>query len=201
MALLDLHVSLKMRRPGFYPRGGGAVEMHVAPCARLRPLRLLDRPAVTHAEVLSAVAGLPGGIAERQSRQALKRLRDTRLKLRSHEESWPGGPGTVVAVTLNTQPVPSLFFGLGAKGKRAERVADEAVEAARAFFDAAPAAVDPHSADQLILPLAFAEGRSVFTVSEVTQHLLTNIGVVRRFVEREIVVEGDEGKPGKVTIE
>ena len=53
------------------------------------------------------------------------------------EETWPGGPGTVLAVTLDTQPVPTLFFGLGARGKRAERVADEAVDQVVAYVDAA----------------------------------------------------------------
>jgi RNA 3'-terminal phosphate cyclase (ATP) len=201
LELLGVKIGLKMRRPGFYPRGGGAVEMHVTPCERVRGLRLGERSAIAHADVLSAVAGLPEEIAARQGRQVLKRLRDTGLKLKSHEESWPGGPGTVAAVTLHTQPVPALFFALGAKGKRAERVGDEAAEQARAFLDAAPAAVDPHSADQLVLPLAFAEGPSYFTVSVVTQHLLTNVGVVRRFVEREIVVEGEEGGVGKVRVE
>jgi RNA 3'-terminal phosphate cyclase (ATP) len=63
-----------------------------------------------------------------------------------------------------------------------------------------PASVDCHSADQLILPLALAEGPSSFAVSEVTLHLLTNIEVVRRFLERSITCEGSEGEPGCVRI-
>jgi RNA 3'-terminal phosphate cyclase (ATP) len=104
-------------------------------------------------------------------------------------------------VVLGTEPVPVLFFGLGARGKSAERVADEAVDEALAYLRAAPAAVDARSADQLVLPLALAEGPSVFSVSEVTSHLLTNIAVIRRFLEREILCEGTEGGPGWVRVE
>src|SRR5271157_3218346 len=43
LALLDLHVQLRIRRPGFYPRGGGLVEVHVEPCPRLRGLQLQQR--------------------------------------------------------------------------------------------------------------------------------------------------------------
>jgi RNA 3'-terminal phosphate cyclase (ATP) len=197
---LGLKVRLKLRRPGFYPRGGGAVEMHVTPCSELRPLRLLERSPATRIEGFSAVAGLPEEIAARQSRQATRKLRDTGLKVNLREESWDGGSGTVIALTLDTTPVPTLFFGLGARGKRAEHVADEAVEQLREYLSTAPAAVDPHSADQLILPLAFAAGPSTFTVSKVTAHLRTNVDVVRRFVERDIVCEGEEGATGIVRV-
>jgi RNA 3'-terminal phosphate cyclase (ATP) len=60
--------------------------------------------------------------------------------------------------------------------------------------------VDPHSADQLVLPLALAEGRSSYPVAEVTRHLTTNVAVIRRFLDREIVCEGEEGTPGLVRI-
>jgi RNA 3'-terminal phosphate cyclase (ATP) len=103
-------------------------------------------------------------------------------------------------VELETEPVPNLFFGLGARGKRAERVADEAVDQVLAYLKAAPAAADAHSADQLVLPLALAEGPSAFSVAEVTSHLLTNIAVIRQFLEREIVCEGREGSAGWVRV-
>jgi RNA 3'-terminal phosphate cyclase (ATP) len=106
----------------------------------------------------------------------------------------------VLAVQVETTPVPTLFFGLGELGKPAERVADEAAEQAIAYLLAEPAVVDAHSADQLVLPLALAEGPSEFSVAQVTQHLLTNIAVIRRFVERDIVVEGTEDEMGTVRI-
>ena len=74
--------------------------------------------------------------------------------------------------------------------------ADEAI----AFLRAAPAPVDPHSADQIVLPLALAEGPSEYRVSAVTRHLTTNVAVIRRFLDRDIVCEGEEGQPGRVRI-
>jgi RNA 3'-terminal phosphate cyclase (ATP) len=200
LELLGLRVSLKLRRPGFYPRGGGVVEAHIQPCPGLRGLQLPERRPVRAITGISAVAGLPLDIARRQERRAVTRLRAHGVEADIREETWEGGPGTVLALILDTSPVPTLFFGLGARGKPAERVADEAVEQAVAYLDAAPAAVDAHSADQLVLPLALAEGPSHFSVAEVTSHLLTNIAVIRRFVERDIDCQGQEGEPGSVRI-
>jgi RNA 3'-terminal phosphate cyclase (ATP) len=197
---LGVRLALDMARPGFYPRGGGQVEARIQPCGQLRGLHLRERGPI-RLSGFSAVAGLPEHIARRQARRALFRLEQRDLQATIREETWEGGPGSVLAVIAETTPVPALFFGLGARGKPAERVADECVDQVLAYIAAAPAAVDAHSADQLVLPLALAEGPSEYTVAEVTKHLTTNIAVIRRFVEREIHCEGKEGGPGIVRIE
>jgi RNA 3'-terminal phosphate cyclase (ATP) len=79
-------------------------------------------------------------------------------------------------------------------------VADEAVDQVIAYLEAGPALVDEHSADQLVLPLALAEGPSEYTAARVTKHLTTNVAVIRRFVERDVVCEGEEGRPGRIRI-
>ena len=58
-------------------------------------------------------------------------------------------------------PVPPLFFGLGERGKPAEAVADDAADEAIRFRDSG-CPVDPHSADQLLLPLAFSPDASEY---------------------------------------
>jgi RNA 3'-terminal phosphate cyclase (ATP) len=201
MELLDLRIGLRMRRPGFYPRGGGVVEAHIGPCARLNGLCLPTCGQVTRAAVMSAVAGLPHQIAERQARQAMNRLRQRRIPTDVQLETWDDGPGTVLTITLDTTPVPTLFCGLGARGKPAERVADEALDETFAYLDTVTFAVDAHSADQLVLPLAVAEGPSMFRVAQITPHLLTNLAVIRQFVDRDIACEGSEGEAGTVRID
>jgi RNA 3'-phosphate cyclase len=191
---LGLNMTLRLVRPGFYPRGGGIVTAQLAP-GRLRGATWRERGPVS-VRGFSAVAGLPDHIARRQARHARLLLEQEGVKVEIHEEEWEGGPGSV----LETTPAPVLFFGLGARGKLAEAVATEAADQAIAYLRAAPTAVDAHSADQMVLPLALAEGSSEFTVAEVTQHLLTNVAIIRRFVERAIVVQGKVGQWGVVRV-
>jgi RNA 3'-terminal phosphate cyclase (ATP) len=196
---IGLRLSLRMQRPGFYPRGGGVIVAQVQPAPPLRGRTLPERGTVT-VRGFSAVAGLPEHIARRQARRAAFRMEQHGVDVDVRQEEWEGGPGSVLGLVVETEPAPALFFGLGARGKPAEAVADEAADQAIAYLQAAPAAVDAHSADQIVLPLALAEGPSEYTVAAVTQHLLTNVAVIREFVEREIVVEGEEGAPGRVRI-
>src|SRR5262249_46592129 len=195
--LLRVHLSLRMVRPGFYPRGGGQVEADIQQCNQISGVKFQE-PGRVRLSGFSAVAALPEDIARRQARRARFRLEQNGLKADIREEKWAGGPGTVLAVIVHTAPVPAFFFGLGARGKPAERVADEAVDQVLPSARPAPAAVDAHSADQLLLPLALADGPSEYTVAEVTRHLTTNIDIIRRFIERDIICEGKEGGAGVV---
>jgi len=196
---IGLSVELSLHRTGFYPRGGGEVHATVHPCRKIDGLQIQARPELTNVTGFSASVGLPEHIAQRQAKQASHRLRDAGLEVDLRQEQWGGGPGSVIALTFPQSPVPTMFVGLGARGKPAERVADEAADEALAYFDSGEP-VDPHSADQVVLPLAFAEEASEFRVSAVTQHLLTNVAVIRNFVDRDIAIDGAIGQPGVVRI-
>jgi RNA 3'-terminal phosphate cyclase (ATP) len=193
-----LITSLSLKHPGFYPRGGGEVQAVVQPATKVRGMQIPERgPVRIHA--ISAGAGLPENVSHRQADQARKRLKQHGHKVDIDIEQWDGDPGSVLVLAADSGHVPATFVGLGERGKPAEKVADEAVDELLHFL-AQPAPVDVHSSDQIVLPLALAEGPSQFAVTAVAQHLLTNIAVIRRFLDREIICEGVEGQPGRVTI-
>jgi RNA 3'-terminal phosphate cyclase (ATP) len=196
---LGLRLALRLIRPGFYPRGGGVMTAHIQPVARLQGLTLRQRGPVT-IHGFSASAGLPAHVARRQARRAASRLEHIGIPAVIQEEEWPGGPGSVLALVVETTGVPALFFALGARGKPAEAVADEAVAEAAAYLRATPAVVDAYSGDQLVLLLALADGASEYSVAAITPHLQTNIGVILQFIDRDIICEGAVGQAGLVRI-
>ena len=200
VGLLGLSVSLRMDRPGFYPRGGGSIQTDLRPS----PLPRAFNPCVgrrpTHARIVSAVAGLPADIARRQARRAAYRLAERGLEVEAREEFWSGGPGTMLGIELATEPVSTFFFALGERGKPADAVANDAVAQATAFLDADPPGIDEHSADQLLLPLALSPEASCFRTARVSSHLLTNAAVIQQFLPRHIECQGAEGEAGVVHI-
>jgi RNA 3'-terminal phosphate cyclase (ATP) len=152
------------------------------------------------------VANLRDEIARRLRDRAVQRLEDQGLAAAIEIETvrWPS-PGQGAALCLiadHERGIPTTIVGLGERGKPAEAVADEAVDQLLAFEAVPDGAVDPHSADQILLPLALAEGRSIYTVSEVTEHLRTNAATIRAFLDRPIVIEepDEEGQAGRVMI-
>ena len=109
------------------------------------------------------------------------------------------GKGTMLLLLAEFEGGTSCHGALGAIGKPAEKVADEACNE---FFEflSSDAAIEPHLADQLLLPLALAPGESFFTASKVTQHLVTNAAVIQMFLNVKIDVRGEVGQRGEVTV-
>jgi RNA 3'-phosphate cyclase len=85
MALMGLDISLRLDRPGFYPRGGGVVSAYIQPCSTLRGVTL---PARQPARItgISAVAALDAAIGRRQARQVARRLAEHGLECEIVEE-------------------------------------------------------------------------------------------------------------------
>jgi RNA 3'-terminal phosphate cyclase (ATP) len=79
---------------------------------------------------------------------------------------------------------------MGEKGTPAEDVARSVVDTARSYLGA-DAPVDPHLADQLLIPIALGGGR--FRTTTLTAHTHTNAAVIERFVGDCFSVEEGEG--------
>lgn len=198
---LGYDARFQLDRAGFYPRGGGQITAAISPAGRLLPLDLRERGQLRRLSGLSIVANLPESIAARQAAQAEKRLRDRFPSFRVETGLLPS-PGQGTALFLRAESEHSLagFGALGARGKPAERVADEAVDDLQTYLST-NAALDPHLADQILLPLAFAPGPSRFQTAAITPHLLTNAEVIQAFLPLNIIIEGRTGEPGWVIIE
>ncbi len=198
---IGFDADLVMERAGFYPAGGGIVRAAIRPARSLSPLRLSDRGSLTKIRGISAVARLDLRIAERQRDQAARRLAGSSPGLDCEVIRMPSGsPGTMLLLLAEFEKSRGCFFALGERGKPAERVADEAADLLLAFLESS-GAVDPHLADQLVVPLALASGASELTTSRVTGHLTTSVEIVKRFLPVSIDVEGKPEAPGVLRIE
>jgi RNA 3'-terminal phosphate cyclase (ATP) len=200
MRKIGEQIELRINKWGWYPKGGGEVHCMIHPTEKLLPLNLTQRGKLLNLTGCSVVSNLPIPIAERQKNQALKILKE---KNYSPEikivQASSIGQGTFFFLKAEFENSLAGFGALGEIGKRAEKVAEEACLEFLEFMQT-KAAVDPHLSDQLIPYLALADGGSSFTVSRISQHLLTNIWVVQHFLPTKITVEGKEGGEGKVII-
>jgi RNA 3'-terminal phosphate cyclase (ATP) len=170
------------------------------PTSPLRGLDLTDRGQLLRVRGVSASSNLPKHIRVRQERAALQALRSSGVNARIDVVDAPAkGQGTVVFLWAECENAVAGFTSLGALGKPAEQVAEEAARDLLAYLDGG-AALDCHLADQLVLPMALAEGTSRFTTAAVTPHLLTNAWVVNQFLPGSVRVEGGEGEPGSCRI-
>ena len=140
---------------------------------------------------ISAAARLPEHVISRQAQRLKARLGED-LVVETIEASGLD-PGSLVFLW----GPGAGFHALGARGKPAEKVADEVADA-YLDFRKRQAAVDRHLADQIVLYLALARGPSRLITEEVTSHLLTNLWVIEQFLGPFFQVKGGLGERGEI---
>ena len=190
--------SIQLNRWGWYPKGGGEAIAKVQPIADWHGVGFEHRGKLQAILGISAASNLPEHIINRQQNQIERRL--TRFDSPVNIERVKGesiGQGTLVFLKAEFENVQVGFSALGARGKRAEGVADEACQALADFLKS-DAAIEPHLADQLVLPMALAKGESRFTTSQITRHLTTNIWLVQQFLPVQFEVNGAENESGEI---
>ncbi len=199
---IGLPISLSMPIAGFYPRGGGRVDAWIEPGAP-RPLTRMHRGPLKYIRGVAGVCKLQhNDIAERMRDRVESLLSEVVNDVKIDLVEWPGAtPGVAIVLTAEYLNGHATFIGLGERGKPSEIVAEEVAGELLEHHDNR-GSLDPYSADQLLIPLAFANGRSEFSVSETTEHLRTNARTISMFLERKIRIQDAqvEGEPGRVII-
>ncbi len=194
-AMLGANFETKLLRWGWMAAGGGSMIVRVEPAANLRSVQFepMEDQSV---HGLAAVTNLPSHIPHRMARRAHNMLVEAGLTPRV-EALREKGDGAGAGIVLWR---PQAGFGaLGKKGLPAEKVAQAAVAELLAFMDNGTA-VDRYLADQLLIPMALAPGQSNFTTDSISNHLLTNVQLLRQWLNVSISVHGSPGASGRVVI-
>lgn len=180
-------VELELRRPGFYPAGGGRFHARIEPAKRLSPLTLNERGTIQNRRAKVWLSKLAPEIADRELAVVRDELRWGAQECSVETVPHPKGPGNAVVLEIQTEYVTAIFTGFGERGRPAEEVAREAVDAAKTWLQA-DVPVDEYLADQLLLPIALA-GSGSFRTTRPSLHTTTNAAIIQRFLPASIVFE------------
>jgi RNA 3'-terminal phosphate cyclase (ATP) len=191
-------VQLELRAPGFYPAGGGRFLARIQPTARLAPLVLNERGAIRSRRATVWLSKLSSDIAERELAVVRQELRWSAEECTIETVAHPIGPGNALMLEIEAAHVTAVFTGFGERGRPAEEVAREAVEAAKAWLHAGMP-VEEYLADQLLLPIALA-GSGSFRTTKPSLHTTTNAAIIQRFLPISIRFEQEDEHAWKVNI-
>jgi RNA 3'-terminal phosphate cyclase (ATP) len=150
---------------------------------------------------VSGAGRLKGDVARRQRDAAARSLWERRRLEAEWEvaEVNADSPGSFLYLEARFEKGRGAFAFLGQRGVSAESIGDRAARRLLRFLEDEDGAVDPHLADQLVVPLALAGGGGRVTTVEVTRHLETAVEVATRFGVRARVW-GRLGGPGGLEV-
>ena len=187
---LGVRAEVKLNAWGWYPRGGGEVELRVTGSQQpLCGLQLLERGKIRQIRGLAVVTELPAHIPQRMANRAANLLQQAHLPSQIEPVRARGiAPGAGIFLTAEYENSRAGFSALGGRGIPAERVAETAVRELLDFH-ARAVPVDPFLGDQLLLPLALSSQISQYRVASISQHLTTNAWVIEQFKLADIAIE------------
>ena len=187
---MGVEADVELRRVGFYPAGGGRIELEVKPVRAWRRLSLLERGELQDALVAAVGSGLDESI-----------LVDEQLIFRTGLEDimdfWPdighvdsAGPGNVLVAELCYENITEVFSVCGSLGVSRKTVAKRTAGYVRQYIQR-NWVVGQFLADQLMLPMALGVGGEYLT-GRPTLHSETNREVIQRFMNVNINFREEE---------
>lgn len=192
LADMGIQANVQLNAWGWYPKGGGEVELQVTGNTHITAINLLKRGYFQQVRGVAAVTNLPAHIPQRMAARAENLLREAHLtgKVQPLRETGMGA-GAGIFLTADYEYISAGFSSIGRLGVPAEKVAEKAVEELLDFHRSG-APVDVHLADQLLLPAALASENSQYRAAEISLHLKTNAWVIEKFGLARIRI--DEGE-------
>ena len=189
LAKMGYDLQMPSCRRGFYPEGGGMVEVKGIGTKKISPLDLRDRGRFLGIGGLAYAQNLPRHVADRivvQCKKDLLRFQPIDMRLDVSEGRSTGAGVVLTASYENTVLGASC---LGERGLPSESVGQVA---SRTLIDEMrTSTLDVHAADQILPFMAIADGVSIFKVKEMSSHLMTQMDLIRKYRLAEFDVEGE----------
>lgn len=191
---MGANLEVDIIKHGYYPKGGGRVIVRSKPTEKLNSFSCLERGSIKGINVESVCGRLPKHVAERQGSSALRTIQyhhpDIKVSMsyKSVDSFSPGSSVTCYATCENSIIGSSC---LGEIGLKAEKVGEKAAEELLKSLNS-NACLDRFMADQILIFLALAKGKSRVKVEEITDHCRTNISVIEQIIPIEFNIDEDK---------
>ncbi len=168
---IGIDFSLKIQRRGYYPRGGGLVDITVYPCREPHPLVLTKRTE-KNAKLVCTWSGL-------DSDKILQSVENAKNILQRND--FFTQVQTVKEEALD-RGASILVFGhdLSSINGADELFGEEFGKKSTTTFMENTLGVDSNLSDMIVTPLSLTKERSVFTVKQLTKHLETNLYITSK---------------------
>lgn len=191
---MGVQAELEIIRPGYVPRGGGIIEMQVKPAGKLKPIKLEEQGRILGIKGIALSSHLKEKrVSQRMAQECRKMLEPHgyKVEIEEIEDETSLQEGAALAIYAETSSGSRLGADrAGRPGRSSESigryVAQSLLEDIRSS-----ASVDRYAADQLIIYAALAEGVTTYRVPQITDHVDTNLWLVREFLGANVNVSGN----------
>lgn len=168
---MGLKFSLEVVKRGYFPKGGGEVELEVFP-SKVNSVSFSKRTS-NDISILCTYSKIPLEQISNEIKKIEKRVNENfAIDIEIKEEKAIDSGSSILAYSIDEKTI----FGMDSLFDKKNKKFDFDVEK----FMENSFAIDENLADMLVLPASLASGKTTFEVKEVTSHLETNLFVTSK---------------------
>lgn len=190
-------VSIDTTAYGFYPVGGGMFTVKIDPVKELKQIEILSRGKNISKKALAYSSKINEEIGENEMKIVAKKFGWLKENCESVMVESPG-PGNVVLLIDENEHTTEVFTGFGRKQYSLKKVVADALTEYTEYIQS-EVPVYKYLADQMVIPMVLS-GAGRFITSEPSLHTLTNIEVVKKFLEVDISINQLNRKQWQIDI-
>jgi len=193
LAKMGVNASIEIKRPGYVPKGNGLIVMKVEPVTRISPLALTEQGQVSRIAGISLSSHLnKEKVSQRMATECQRRLaaKHYESNIELLHDSQASQKGAALSVWAETHT--GCLIGAdraGMPGRSSEEIGRFVAQHLLEDLNTG-ATVDRHLADQLIPYCALAHGTSRYIIPQNTEHVETNLWLVREITGARAELDG-----------
>ena len=168
---MGLKFSLKVTKRGYFPKGGGEIELQVLP-SKINSISFSKRTS-SDISILCTYSKIPLEQISKELKRIEKKFKENFLvNVEIKEEKAIDSGSSLLAYNINEKTIFGMDSLFDKKNKNFDFDVGKFLENS--------SAIDENLADMLVLPASLASGKTTFEVKETTLHLETNLFVTSK---------------------
>ena len=172
-ARMGINFTINMIKRGYYPKGGGIIELEVTPSEKISPV-ILNKRKTKNVKLRCTFSKLPIELINKQINDIGRKLVENNFTVEKKviEETALDSGASLMIDSIDNESIIGLDSLFNKKSKKFDLDLEKFIQNEYS--------VDEHLADMLVLPASLANGMSIFQVNKISKHLETNLFVASK---------------------
>lgn len=172
-ARMGIKFFINLIRRGYYPKGGGIIDLEIFPSERICPINLNTRKT-KNIKLFCSFSKIPLDLINKQLKDIQEKLLENNFKIQSQikEETSLDSGSSLLISSIDSDSIIGVDSLFNKKTKKFDINLDEFIQN--------NSSVDENLADMLVLPACLADGLTVFQVKKISKHLETNLYIASK---------------------
>jgi RNA 3'-terminal phosphate cyclase (ATP) len=187
---IGIYFDIDIIKRGFYPKGNGIININIQKSNILKPIDFCNFKEI-NPTIQSIVGKLPKNVNDRQINSALSNLEKNEIKCEKNRSAIENSSSPGSSILIYGISESGIYLGADSIGEKNIKAETIGYNAAKKYVEEIKfqACIDSHLADMLVLPLSFVKEKSRYKVSKLSEHLLTNLEIIKKINNIEYKID------------